>query len=207
MPIVNTKHDIHLGNFISCDIYDRNIDNTVCDVYQRGYGLINEFRACDCIPLNYLHKSYCMHMYGCELWYMNDKKSEAFRITWRKIKRRIWKLPTRAHNTIVHNLSYNFDVCLDMKIIKFVYNALNHSNEICHNLLHTKLNCMRSTFSENYQYLSYKYQLSDRDWYNDLEYLLGKVQIKFSNLFEVHQQLVMWLNYFQFEITLSFVIP
>ena len=27
MAIVNTKHDIHLGNFISCDIYDRNIDN------------------------------------------------------------------------------------------------------------------------------------------------------------------------------------
>ena len=29
IPIVNTKHDTHLGNFISCDIYDRNIDNTV----------------------------------------------------------------------------------------------------------------------------------------------------------------------------------
>ena len=43
MPIVNTKHDIHLGNFISCDIYDRNIDNTVCDFYQRSHGLINEF--------------------------------------------------------------------------------------------------------------------------------------------------------------------
>ena len=31
MPIVNTKHDIHLGNFISCDIYDINIEYTVCD--------------------------------------------------------------------------------------------------------------------------------------------------------------------------------
>ena len=31
MPIVNTKHDIHLGNFILCDIYYRNRDNTVCD--------------------------------------------------------------------------------------------------------------------------------------------------------------------------------
>ena len=70
-----------------------------------------------------------------------------------------------------------------MRIIKYVYNALNHSNEICHNLLHTKLNCMRSTFSENYQYLSYKYQLSDRDWYNDLEHLFGKVEMKCSELF------------------------
>ena len=113
-------------------------------------------------------------MYGCDLWNLNDKKFEAFRIAWREIKRRIWKLPTRAHNIIVHNLSYIFDMCLYMRVMKFVYSTLNHSNEICHNLLHTKLNCMHSTFSENYQYLPYKYQVSDRDWYNDLEHLLGK---------------------------------
>ena len=44
----------------------------------------------------------------------------------------------RAHDIIVHNLSYTFDVYLDMRIIKFVYYALNHYNEICHNLLHAK---------------------------------------------------------------------
>ena len=149
----------------------------MCNFYQRSHGLINEFRACDCITLDNLHRTYCMHMYGWELWNLNDKKIEAFRIVWRKIKRRIWKLPERAHNIIVHNLSYHFDVCLDMRIIKCVYNALNYSNEKCHNLLHAKLNCMRSTFSENYQCLSYKYQLSDRDCDNDLEHLLGKVQM------------------------------
>ena len=52
MPIVYTKHDQHLGNFISCDIYDRNIDNTVCAFY---HGLINEFRVCEAgkSPQNY----------------------------------------------------------------------------------------------------------------------------------------------------------
>ena len=29
----------------------------------------------------------------------------------------------------------------------------------------------------------YKYQLSDRDWYNDLEHLLGKIKMKISELF------------------------
>ena len=33
------------GNFISCDMYDRNIDNTVCDFFQRNHGLLNEFHA------------------------------------------------------------------------------------------------------------------------------------------------------------------
>ena len=73
MPIVNTKHDIHLGNFISCDIYDRNIDNTMCDLYQRSHGLINEFRACDCTTLDNLHIKYYMRVYGCELSNLNDK--------------------------------------------------------------------------------------------------------------------------------------
>ena len=84
MPILNTKHDTHLGNFISCDIYDGNIDNTVCAFYQRSHGLINEFRACDCITLDNIH-TYYMHMYGCELWNLNNRKIEAFRIEWLKL--------------------------------------------------------------------------------------------------------------------------
>ena len=64
-----------------------------------------------------LHRTYCMHMYGCELWNLNDKTIDAFRIVWRKIKRRIWKIPIRAHNEIVENLSYNFDACLDQSIV------------------------------------------------------------------------------------------
>ena len=98
-------------------------------------------------------------MYGCKLWNLNDKNIEVFRIAWLKIKRRIWKLPARTHNIIVHNLCFTLDVCLDMRIIKFVYNAFNNSYEICHNLLHTKLNFI-STFSENYQYVSYEYDFT-----------------------------------------------
>ena len=33
------------------------------------------------------------------------------------------------------------------------------------------------------KYISYKYQLSDRYWYSDLKHLLGKVQMKMSELF------------------------
>ena len=111
MSIYNTKYDKHFGYFISCDIDDRNIDNTMCDFYQRSHGLINEFCACDCKTLDNLHRTYCMHIYGCELWNLNDKKIEAFRIAWRKIKRRIYKL-------LFHNPRYNLNIFLDIRIIK-----------------------------------------------------------------------------------------
>ena len=91
------------------------------------------------------------------------------------------EITDKGQNIMVHNLSYNFDVCLDVRIIKFVYNALNHSHWTCHNLLHTKLNIQfKFNFFRKYQYFSYKYQLSDRDWYSDFRHLLGKVKMEIS---------------------------
>ena len=95
----------------------------MCDFYLRSHGVIHEFRTCYCITFDNLHITYCMHLYGCDQWNFNDKKIEAFRIGWRKIKRQIWKFLARAHNIIVYNLNDNFDMCSDMRIIKFVYNA------------------------------------------------------------------------------------
>ena len=61
----------------------------MCDFYQISHGLLHDFRACDCITLDNLHRTFCMHMYGCELWNLNDKIIEVIRIAWRKIKHRV----------------------------------------------------------------------------------------------------------------------
>ena len=59
-----------------------------------------------------LHRTYRIHMYGCELWYLNCNYVTDFKVEWRKIKRRIWRLSYRVHNVIVHNLSYDIDLLL-----------------------------------------------------------------------------------------------
>ena len=48
------EHEKHLGNFLSTNIYDRNIISNVCDLYQRSNLLISDFRVCDCITLDSL---------------------------------------------------------------------------------------------------------------------------------------------------------
>ena len=60
-----------------------------------------------------------------------------FKAAWRKIKRRIWRLPYSAHNVIVHNLSYDIDHPLDTtcRMTNFVCSCLNHSNIVCRSLL------------------------------------------------------------------------
>ena len=98
-------NDKHLGNYISNDIHDRNIVSSVCDLYQRSNSTISNFNACNSDTLDRLHASFCMHMYGCELWNLSSSYTDKYIIAWRKIKRRIWKIPINSHKHIVHNLS------------------------------------------------------------------------------------------------------
>ena len=67
-PVSVVHKDKHLGNYISGSIHDHHILNNVCDLYQRSNLINSQFRSCDSETLDRLHKTYCMHMYGCELW-------------------------------------------------------------------------------------------------------------------------------------------
>ena len=96
--------------------------------------LITDFIVCDSIALDSLHKIYCMHMYGSELWTLNCSHVDNFKVAWRKVKRRIWKLPCNTHNAIVQNLTYNIDDQLDVRIAKFTHMCLNHYNDVCRSI-------------------------------------------------------------------------
>ena len=111
-----------------------------------------------------------MHIYGSELKNLNYV--DEFKVAWRKIKRRIWRLPNRAHNAIVQNLSYNIDDQLETRMIKFNHMCLNH-DDVCRSISLSKLLCKNSTFSSNYNYLSFKYELSNQDWYLYTNHLLN----------------------------------
>ena len=69
--IPSVVSDKHLGNYISTDIADRNIVGSVYDLFQRSKWVISDFRVCGSNILDSLHRTYCMHMYGCELWDLN----------------------------------------------------------------------------------------------------------------------------------------
>ena len=130
------------------------------------------------VHITYAYVWLCMHMYGCELWDLNRNYVKDFKVAWRKIKRRIWKLPYRTHNAIVHNLSYNIDFQIDTKMIKFIHSCLNHSNIVCKSIVLSKLYCIKSTIGSNYKYLSCKYGISQDDWYTNLSQLFKKVNMK-----------------------------
>ena len=104
------------------------------------------------------------------------------KVAWRIIKRRIWKIPPRTHNNLVSNVTDNIDTPIETRMVRFIFNSINHSNSTCINVLRVKLLSVNSTFVSNYQYLSFKFALTEADWYTSLDHLLGKVKKKIALL-------------------------
>ena len=73
---------------------------------------------------------------------------------------------------------------LEKRLIKFIHSALN-GNEMYKQVLCVKLRCKKSSFAENYRYLSWKNNFSDCDWFTNIAYLKGKVKIAHLLLYPV----------------------
>ena len=108
-------------------------------------------------------------MYGSELWNLNCSYVDDFKVAWRKVKRRIRKLPCNTPNAIVQNLTYNIDDLFDVRT------CMSNQNDACRFISLSKLLCNNSTFASNYRYLSCKYSLSHHDWHLHMNHLTGKV--------------------------------
>ena len=130
-PVSVVHKDKHLGNYISDSIHDRHILNNICDLYQRSNLLISQFRSCDSETLDRLHKTYCMHMYGCELWNLSCSYINGYKVAWRKI-------------------TDNIDTLIETRMVRFIFNSINHSNNTCKNILRVKLLSVNSTFAAKY---------------------------------------------------------
>ena len=121
-------------------------------------------------------------MYGCELWHLSCNYIKDYKVAWRKIKRRIWNILPRTHNNLVSNVTDNIDTIIETRMVRFIFNSINHSNSTCKNVLRVKLLSVNSTFAANYQCLSFKFGLTEADWYTSLDHLLGKVKKKIALL-------------------------
>ena len=180
-PVSVVFKDKHLGSYISSSINDRHIIENTCDLYQRSNLLISQFRPCNSETLDRLHMTFCMHRsipVNSELWNLNEKDITQFKVAWRKVNPRIWKIPPRTRNNLVCNITNNIDAIIAKRMVRFNCNSINHSNKTSSNILRVKLYCVNLTFSTNYQYLTFKYGLTEADWYINIDHLIGKIRKK-----------------------------
>ena len=83
--------------------------------------------------LSVLCDSYCMNVYGSQLWCFNDHKSiNRFYVAWRNTIRRIWHIDKRMHNSLLHTINncLPIDLLLEKRCIKFIWNLCNSAYEL-----------------------------------------------------------------------------
>ena len=124
---------LQLGTTLYSDISVRNINNAVNDLFMRTNNLMADFSNAHSSTLSVLYNSYCMNVYGSQLWCFNDYKSvERFYIAWRKTIRRIWRIDKRTHNVLTNliNGCLPINLMLEKRCIKFIWNFFNCTHEL-----------------------------------------------------------------------------
>ena len=96
-------HEKHFGNFISNNIYDRNIKEHVCRFIVKTNAILCDCGCCNSSTIVNNHRTLCMDLYGCELRNISSKYTEEIHTAWRIAMRKIWKL---------HSCSYNNLICI-----------------------------------------------------------------------------------------------
>ena len=104
--------------------------------------------------------TFCVDLYGSELWNISSKYTEEMLTVWRIAMRKIWKLHPRTHNNLICNMRSNCTHSLEERHISFIYNVLHDPKELVRLLLHVELASDNSVFAENVRYLSFKYQIT-----------------------------------------------
>ena len=116
---------VHLGTIIHSDITRKNVDSAVNDIFVRTNNLIADFSYTHSNTLFVLFKSYCMNVYGSQLWsYNNFRAVERFYTAWRKTIRRIWRIDKRTHNLLIHAIINCLPIrlLLEKRCIKCIWN-------------------------------------------------------------------------------------
>ena len=96
---------IHLGTTLSSTSKKQTmITSSITDLNTKTINLLSGFSFSESTTLlSRLFSSNYINVYRSSLWkYNNYNNLERFCISWRKAIKKLWKIPDRTHNSLVH---------------------------------------------------------------------------------------------------------
>ena len=128
----NNQSDIHLGTRVGNDASSDNMKKSINDFYIRFNIMYSMFNHASNQVLYHLFKTYCMPLYGCQLWNYASNEINDMCVAWRKTIRYMLRIPQRTHNILLNFICDDFplETQLHKRFIKFAYNIV-HSPNIC----------------------------------------------------------------------------
>ena len=169
----------YLGTTLYSDVKFKHTPDVVRDLTVSLNNLMADFSFVDSSTLSRLFDSYCMNLYGSQLFRYNDIKSmELLYVTWRKSIRKIWKISPRSHCNLLHHINScdPIDNIMEKRCIKFIWNLMNSDTNLFDRTVKYSLSMSSTTLGENIRYFMFKYGIYMSEWYGPLSVLNSKIQ-------------------------------
>ena len=163
-----------LGVSVTSRIKERNVNSSVQKFYCRVNSVLYDFKDIPCDVKAKLLDSYCLDVYGSQLWNYSKHDVDMFFTAWRKSIRRLWKIPNTTHCNLLSSINSSVPIVINLerRCAKFIWSCLNSDNSIVKTIANSAKCSSVSNFGDNYRYLSYKYKIGNHVWNSPLCKLL-----------------------------------
>jgi hypothetical protein len=124
-----------------------------------------------------LIKTFCMPLYGSQLWDISSKKLSHFYVTWRKCIRKSLNLPYTTHCNLLHLICNDFAVetQIHMRTSKFIYSCLNSDNSCVKLCVKLAFGASDSALSSSIDFLCTEYNITKYFIKNSNNKALGNI--------------------------------
>ena len=160
MIISASTWEKHLGNHLDTSNSDGHISEATHLLYFRVNSMMHKFCSAASDVKYFLFKSYCMSLYGCQLWNFESVCVNKFYVAWRNCCRRLFY---KTHSDLVHllcDVAEDVDVQLHCRQLKFIKNCLSSENTIIRLCGQLAINGSKSDVSCSINHIRYLYNLN-----------------------------------------------
>ena len=178
--IESTDKCVYLGIPLHACTLNNDMTSTVRDFNRKVNNLLADFSFVDSNTLSVLFDSYCMSIYGSQLFKLYDKNSvNCIYVAWRKAIRKIWKIPNISHCRLLPYINdcNSMDSILERRCIRFLYNIFNSESQLYTSMIKYSLTNCDSTLGENIRYMMHKYKFDMHQWYGSITLLFNKIDL------------------------------
>ena len=157
---------MHITNGIS----NTSIASTVYKFYGKVNSVLYDFNNVPCHVKSKLSVTYCLDLYGSQLWSNSSIEVQSFYVAWRKTIRRLWMLPNTTHFLLLPSINdcIPIEIIPEQRCVKFIWPSLNSTNTTIKTIALSAIYCINSTFGDSYRYLSFKYNIGSHIWFSSL---------------------------------------
>ena len=113
-----------LGVLLYADLKVNHIHRNVQKFYCKITSVLFDFKDIPTGVKSKLIDTYCLDLYGSQLWKHSTNDVNAFYIAWRKVVRRIWNIPSTTHCNLLSYINKSFP--LEFLMEKGVLNLFGH---------------------------------------------------------------------------------